>query len=133
MASLQESDDDRLTILAEVPDLAGADQVSMLLLGNAIQTNVSELRLQLEATSNSPNVLQTIEIFDHLANEFVEVDSRNAEVDEQQIEVVLANNVSRFVAPASGQVITRLKFKAQGPVIFFPWTIEVDQLNWSFN
>ena len=133
VSSVAESDDVRLNILADVPAEPGAAEVSALFFGNVIDTDISQLTINLETSANTTNLLQTMELFNVNNNDFEEVDMRNVELSDSQIEVVLTDNVTRFVAPASGQIITRLKFKAEGPVVFFPWSIEVDQLNWNTN
>ena len=133
VSSVADSDDVRLSILADVPTGLGAAEVSVLFFGNVVDTDISQLTIDLEASANTINLLQSVEVFNVITNEFEAVDMRNAELSDSQIEVVLTGDVTRFVTPASGQIITRLKFNPQGPVVFFPWSIEVDQLNWNAN
>jgi len=130
-SSIETSDDVRLNVLAAVSDPPTTEpKVSVLCLGNAVDTEFNTLKIQLEGLANSPNLLQSIEIFDHFANDFEEVEMQDIELEEGQIEVVLTDNPTRFVTPGSGQIITRLNFQPQGPVILFPWSIGIDKLNW---
>ena len=129
-SSVQQSDDVRLEVLAGIPETPGEAEVSVAFVGNAVDTDFNLLTIRLENFANTSNLLQSIEMFDFVANSFELVDLRDATITESQIDVVLTDDVSRFTTPGSGQLITRLKYKAQGPVFFFPWSIQVDQLNW---
>ncbi len=91
---------------------------------------LSNLSVILEANANTANLLQTIQLYNFQTKQFESVDSRHATLIDSVAEVPLGGDLSRFVETGTGAIKARVGWKAQGPLLLFPWMIRIDQFTW---
>jgi hypothetical protein len=87
------------------------------------------MQIKVESQASAGGILQTVEAFDYIANDWVAVDARNATVNADGTITLDLSTPARFVN-GSGNVSARLQYRATGPVFVYPWTARVDQLGW---
>lgn len=75
---------------------------------------------------------QTIELFDWVANGWVEIDNRAATTTDQTV-TVPASNPARFVQTGTGAMRARISAKAGGPVGASTWQMVSDKALWIVN
>ncbi len=90
----------------------------------------AQLALKLEAGANTVGLSQTIEFFDFDIGSYQEVDVRMATMSDSIVEVITEGDVGRYVQSGSGTVRARIGWKVTGPVLVYPWQINLDQLVW---
>lgn len=130
---LADSDDNYLTVLAGLPDGTTDESVAITMTANSVDTDFSTLNFIIESNVNTPNVVQEIQLFNFLSNEFETIDSRDAELADTSIEVLVTGDASRFVTPGAGTMIARVSFESVGPTLFFPWSVQLDQVQWQIS
>ena len=127
---LDVSDDSYLTVLAGLPDVANGEEVAVTITANSVDTDFGSMNFIVESSINTPNVNQKIELFNFLTNEFESIDEGNAELSDNIVNVAVTGDATRFVTPGSGLLIARISFESNGPTLFFPWEVRLDQVQW---
>ena len=91
----------------------------------------SELRFTLEARVDTPQVNQTIALFNYVTQEFEEVDSRFGSFNEDSVvEIVIVIDPSQYIDPETLAVKVQLTWKPGPFVLLFPWNVGIDQAIW---
>ena len=88
------------------------------------------LNVTLEASANTVNLMQTIEMFNWNTNSYQQIDARIAQQFDETLNVDVSVDIADFVQPGTGAVRTRIGWRANGPIFVFPWTICLDQIGW---
>ena len=84
----------------------------------------------MENRVSTPNVTQTIEVFNYVTNSFEVFDTRTGSTTDSVVSIEI-NNGTNYVG-AAGNVETRITWSASGPVTHFPWATIIDQVGWQF-
>lgn len=58
------------------------------------------------------------------------VDTRQSTVNGTVVVIPITTNPGRFVS-ATGQMRSRLAYKATGPVFAYPWRTKIDHIRWT--
>lgn len=93
--------------------------------------NPTALRFRLESFNEQANVSQRIELFDYVANDWVQLDLSNLDGSDNFREVSVTSNVARFVRGADRQVKARMTWY-QVIINDVDWFIGVDQARWFY-
>lgn len=91
------------------------------------------LGLTFESRSNTLNVMQIIEVFNVTSGEFDVVSTFAPTLNFQTVEVDLSSGASSYIDPGNCQIVCRVSYEPVGPVVFFPWRVELDQLFFEIN
>ena len=123
-ANLDASDDQRLRFMPSKAVAPGEHVISMVAEANAATAE----EFLLESKSNTPNLTVLIEFFNWTTNAFEIVDA--------DVETVTDDFRSVALDPAShinpnGTVRSRVSWIQSGPLLIFPFNIELDQLGWA--
>lgn len=107
------------------------DPVEATFSANLTVSNPAELRLLAESRGTSQSLRQIVEVFDWAANAWVIVDSQQLPAGSNpdlalNIDILSIPNV---ISP-SRKVSARIRVKATGPVLSFPWRWSGDQVGW---
>lgn len=86
------------------------------------------LAVRITSRSNSPNVLQRVELFNFSTGSFDLVSETSVSAKFELTEVEVDGEPIDYVNLGTCQVACRVSYSAIGPVLFFPWAIEVDQV-----
>jgi hypothetical protein len=129
VADLETSDNQRAEFRPGITFSSGEAPVRVRLEATSPIVSPTSLRVLIESHSTAAGMLQSVEAFDYDANDWVQVDSRNAAVNiDGTIELNL-NNPARFI-DAGGEMSARLSYRPTGPVFAYPWTARVDKFAW---
>ena len=101
--------------------------------GTLATDDPSALSFTLEARANTVGLSQTIELFDYNVGAFELVDKRQVTMTDSTVVYEVSDDINRFVEPGSGNVQARLAWKANGPIILFPWTVSIDHIVWEIS
>lgn len=129
-----------------LPDLHTSNDISMALRpGVTLSSAQRPIVLELEATApsgqvagmqfviesraTSTNVRQWVELYSFTTESWVVMDSRPTSVADQRIEIPITN-MTQYRESGTGRVMARISYKAEGPVLAFPWTARIDQAVW---
>ncbi len=127
---LERSDDGYVTVEARRPMTAAEPSVDVELGSFTQVPSVGTVRLRVESmVTVSGNVEQSIEMFDFVANQWVEMYRGNAPSDDDATTVTVSTSASRFVG-SSGEVRCRVKFFDRG-VTVANWSARIDQVRWT--
>ena len=109
LASLFESDDDRLRIL---PKQVEGDRFNIKLVSTVTAFDNSPHRIQVcvEALTNHNDALQGIELFNWVTNEFESIDTRVIGLTEVATVVTATGDLTRFVNPLTREVKAQTKW-----------------------
>jgi photosystem II stability/assembly factor-like uncharacterized protein len=122
-----QSDNNRLAMRPGVTFSTTQAPVVLEFTGQA-PLNTNNLTLQVENSATATAVQIQIEMFDYDASQFVNV-TTSASTTTDQMYTIDQANAGRFVS-ASGQVKTRISYKATGPVFSYPWNTRLDYVHW---
>ena len=133
VTEVEESDDSYLSVLSDIPVNVDDGEVVVLFTANTANTNFNSLSFIVESSVNTPNVTQTVELFDFETQSFEMIDTRAVTMVDSSSEIEVTGDVSRFVTPGSGLLQARVSFIANGATLFFPWQANVDQIVWQIS
>ena len=85
----------------------------------------------LEANLNTPNILQSIELFNYSTGQYELVDSRLATLNDSVVFIEADGDLPRFIESGTGNVKSRIAWKAVGFLTLFPWTVSIDHILWT--
>lgn len=122
-ANLEASDDQRLRFMPSKAVAPGEHVISMVAEANAAAAE----EFLLESKSNTPNLTVLIEFFNWTTNAFEIVDA-DVETITDELRAVTLDPASH-VNP-NGTVRSRVSWIQSGPLLMFPFNIELDQLGW---
>jgi hypothetical protein len=124
------SDDSRLVIRAGIVMSPAEPPVLIQVIGTAPTASPSELKFTLEAHANTVGIMQKIELFNYITQGYEEVDYRLATTSDQVVEVVISDDPYCFIDSDTLEMNAQLSWMPSGPVLFWPWSIGVDQSIW---
>ncbi len=128
-ADLLVSDDVTLNYRSEaVPN--GQPALQLEFRGTVPSVAPALLKFEIEYRVSSPNLVQQIEFFNFLTNEYELFDTRNAPLVDDVVTVEIAD-ANAYTGPI-GDVRTRITLTVDGPVVAFPWAIIMDRLGWQY-
>jgi len=125
-----------------VNDLFASDDSKVTVRGNTLRTNrdivmtvsgaapliaFNRLQILVEASVTIPNLRQKVELYDHVAGAWVEVDDRPATTTDSYATINITNNPARFLLPATNTVSARVTFDSTSAGAR-RWFANVDQL-----
>jgi hypothetical protein len=93
-------------------------------------TNPTRLEFAIEFNASSASIRQTIELFNFNTQLYELVDTRQATTADVIALVAITSNPGRFVSSA-GIMRTRIRYRAIGPVLQFPWRARLDHVRWT--
>ena len=100
-----------------------------LLVNAIIPATASEATLQIEASANTPNIIQVVDAFNFASGQFEQVSEEAVSFNfDSVIEVDL--DVSTYVQAGSGDILNRVGYRTGGFTLLFPWNIAMDQFLW---
>jgi hypothetical protein len=92
--------------------------------------NPTRLEFAIEFNASSASIRQTIELFNFDTQLYELVDTRQATGADAIALVAITSNPGRFVSSA-GAMRTRIRYRAIGPVLQFPWRTRIDHVRWT--
>ncbi len=84
----------------------------------------------LEAKATEAGLVQRIDVFDWIADSWVEVDARPSSLEDQVVDVVLTDP-ARFVQPGARTMAARIRVDASGPFGTKTWASSIDRVAWT--
>lgn len=129
LSSLATIDSDYLKILAGPTLNTTEAPVSVILTGTSSIANPSDLRFALTSHTNTPNIAQTIELWDYTASAWVQVGTQAAATHDT-IQVATATNPGRFVQATTNAVKARVSWEQTGPTLIYQWAAYINQTAW---
>lgn len=134
IVDLLQSDDSKLSISQRAPFSVSDPNAQLVVTGNVPGGQTALLAFTLESSvSASPakNVVQRVELFDFLANKWVNIDERPSSAPDEQVLLVSPGDPERFVNQASREVKARISWFDRG-TIGLSWSARVDLARWTF-
>ena len=126
-----ESDDSYLSFHPEQPDDPAEPPVWVVFDGTLPSDSPATLSFTIEGAVDTVGLTQSIEMFNFQSKEFELVDTREVPLDsEETIEINVSKNIDEYVQPGTGRITTRVGWRVTSPVLFHPWTVRLDQVNW---
>jgi photosystem II stability/assembly factor-like uncharacterized protein len=129
LASVLQSDDDRMVMRPGITFTTSQDPVVLEFTGNAGQTSANELRLLVESSAASVNIQIRTEMYDYDAGVFVQVGAAPSTTTDST-QTFIRSDADRWISPA-GEVKCRVSYRATGPVFVYPWSGRLDMVRWS--
>ena len=127
---LVESDDNVLTFFSQAQNSSDAISIQVNFISNLPISDPSSLSITMESKVRSPNLNHTIEIFDFVGADWEVVQTSASTLNDTVVVGDANGDITRFVGP-SNLVFSRVSWNATGPVIMFPWGVDVDVFKWT--
>ena len=106
--------------------------ITVVVNGTSSTSTPSDLRLSVTAHANTPNLSQTIQLWDFQASAWVTV-STQAATTSNSTRVGLGLNPARFVQSGTNAVRARVSWKQTGPTLIYQWSAFIDQIVWNIS
>lgn len=97
---------------------------------NAVTATTNELQFHLEASVNSVNLQQTIELFNWTTGSYETVDTRNATVSDTTVDIAVTANASRFLNAGDALMRAKVSYRPVGPLSVGQWQARIDRATW---
>ena len=128
VGDLESSDNQYLELQPEVPGNPVDEPIVALFTFFSPDIIVSEITFDYEGSGNTPNVDQTLSVFNNDTGMMEELDSREVTLADSDFRATPDGSAQRFVSFPSGLVLLEMKYEPTGLVLFYPWTIRIDEL-----
>jgi hypothetical protein len=133
LAELGISDDAYLVMRPGVVLTSSQDPIALRVDGTVLGANPSELKIVVETKASAPSIRQITEVWNFNTNGWQVVDT-NPAISNAGPDTVLNVTLTppaNYVGPAN-LVQMRLKFKAMGAILVYPWQARVDEATWRY-
>lgn len=128
LASLAQSDDNRLIIRPGIVFSTGQFPVSVVVQGVASTSSPTSLKLVVESSASSQNIFESIEAFNFTTGVYDLLFAGQSQTSDMSRVLTIANP-SSHIGP--GNVVrARVRYRANGPVFAYPWQARLDELTW---
>ena len=91
---------------------------------------IRSITLNLESFVGTENLVQNIELYDHVQRKFVVVDSQLASLKATMSSIRIEKNISRFVSPSNSQIRARIGWQLPRPVANASWFAKLNHFVW---
>ena len=88
------------------------------------------LNLKLESSANTPNIVQTVEMFNFVTGQFELVDTRATTFNVDKAHNIAIPIPDEFIQPGTNLVRARSGWRQDGFTLLFPWTVRIDFVVW---
>ena len=100
--------------------------------GTAPSTQEQHMAFVLEAHGSSATIWQKLFLFDFASNQFEQVSHAPVKITDERLRFEVWDEAGRFINPVTREVRARIEYKANGPVIVYPWEARIDLVRWLF-
>ena len=121
-----------LELAIDKPTPLGQPAIAIELVSDTPILNPNSITLRSETLANTPNVNQRTEFFNTVTGEFDLRDERPAS-SPFDFDVTVTENVLDYVDQNTCQIRARVSFVPIGPVLQYPWGVDVDLLFFMLN
>ena len=125
-----ESSDGVYVRVAAAPANDNQTPIQISLEADTMFLEPSSITFQLEHSANTPNLEIEIMAFNFQTSDFELLDNGSVELQDNAVTASVTENADRFVN-ATGRMIFLLSYKATGSTLFFPWSANLDQVQWT--
>ena len=132
LASLGDSDDDRLVMRPGTVFSSGEPPVQVVVNSVAPQAVPTAFSFQIEGNASFANAEQVVSLFNFVSGQYEVLDTRLAVTTDNVVRVEPSGDLSRFVQPATLAIRAKVSFRALGPAFSYPWEARLDQARWAF-
>jgi hypothetical protein len=101
--------------------------------GIASTETPGSLQFAIEANANTVGLIQEIAFFNYDSGSYEVVSTQSAAMDDTVVTADANGDLSRFVQPGTAEIKTRITWRPDTPVLFYPWSISIDQVFWTIN
>lgn len=131
LPELFEGDDQRAILFQGLNQGRQDSPVTIQLTGTAPAQSASNLRFFLEAQANVADIQQVVEMWDYVANAWVQVDSQQASVAADRRIMITPSSPNRFIEQGTRQIRAQLRYY-QTAINSSRWRVSIDQSVWGF-
>jgi hypothetical protein len=131
LASLQESDDSRLTMRPGIVFTTSQPPIALFAETTSPFAVPSQLTVSIESRGSSPNIQQIIAL-ENDGGVFEVLYQRQVTTKDDTITINIVSNPADYVRN-DGSIRARVQYRVTGPVFVFPWTAEVDRVRFTAN
>lgn len=130
LSDLEQSDDVRTRLFSQAQSTNEDVSIEVNFSGSLPTATPDTLSLTIESVVNTPNLLQTVELFDFDVGNWETLDSSVGTLSDNSQTLDAAGDLTRFVGPANA-VLARVSWNATGPVVLSPWAVDLDVFKWT--
>lgn len=110
--------------------LSGSQRPIVLELESTVPAgSIASMQFVIESRTTSTSIRQWLELYNFTNATWVSVDSRMTSLTDQRIEIPITA-MAEYMESGTRRVLARISYKAEGPVLSFPWTSSIDQAVW---
>lgn len=110
---------------------ANESPVTIIAEGFSSTANLTALSVDLMSKVNSAGLLQKVDLYNFVTNQWVNIDQRNATMTDTRITVGAPGTARDYVDAANGNIVRmRISYKPFGPVTQAVWGCSIDLGNW---
>lgn len=128
VTQLASSDNQYVTLSQSTP--RGGTPIECEITSSSTNKSIFRLDFVIEASANRSGVTQTVQMFDYVANAWVNVDSRGVTATEQTF-TISPTNPNRFRNATTGQMKARVRYTDAISVSALPIGVKIDRVSWT--
>jgi hypothetical protein len=128
---VQTSNDSRMQVQPGVVLVSSQMPIELTFTGNIPLMELNSINLKVESNATAASIHVYIDMWDYDAGEWFQVRDAASTAGDTLYQHVRAD-WDRFVS-AGGEVKARIRYKAVGPVLLYPYTTRLDWIHWTLN
>jgi hypothetical protein len=130
VSQLGASDDQRLVLRPGIIFSSSLEPLQVVVGGTGPIVVPIQLQLIIEAQGSSSLILQKVEMFIPVFNDWEVISSANLTTSDGLTTYSETDSPERFIDPINGQILARLSYKTTSPVFSYPWQTRLDEIVW---
>jgi hypothetical protein len=128
--SVLDSDNSYYVARPGVVLVSSADPLAIQFDSTTSTTPIVAYSFQIEAKGSTGTLTQKIDLYNWSTTQWVQVDSRPAPTTDTVVTVNAPGSANEFVQNGTRRIRARVRYRATGAVLVYPWTASVDQALW---
>ena len=132
VSAVQLSDNVKMEVRPGVTFTTVQDSIELIFVGNVPLMPLSSINLKVESSATSSSIRIEIDMWDYVAGSWFTVRSTNSSGTDTLYQHNRAD-WERFRNAATGEVRARVRYKAIGPTLSYPWTARLDWVHWTLS
>jgi hypothetical protein len=132
LSALVNNDGQRLILRPGVVFTTSQAPILLEVTAIAPNPNSQSLAFTFESNGTSSSIVQTVSLYNYAQSRFDQVDLRALTGSDVRFTVDMIDNGADYIQPGTGQLKAQITYKANGPVLSYPWQARIDLVRWSF-
>ncbi|MEM9411653.1 MAG: hypothetical protein AAGA30_11100 [Planctomycetota bacterium] len=93
----------------------------------------NSIQIDVDGLVSTPNIMQEVELFNFVTGVYDSVSSDALSTSQAEVSAYVNGEVLDYVDDSTRKLRARIRWRASGPVLQYPWTVRLDRVQWQIS